>query len=128
MNQFYHEDIKYQGRSMMEWNVTNMIETPKDYYRQYYYEVFDIVSNEISRRFDQRDFIIVGECEKLLLNSANNIDFTIPESVHATYKQNIKADRLSVHLKMLPDIIKRHGKLQEYQLRKLQMYVLSVIV
>ena len=92
-------------------------ETPKDYYRQKY-EVFDVVSNEISRRFDQSDFTIVAECEKMLLNAANNFDFTIPESVCTIYKEDIQIDRLSVHLKMLPDIIKRHGEMTGIPIKK----------
>ena len=93
-------------------------EIPKDYYRQKYYEVYDIVSNEISRRFDQRDFTIIAECEKLLLNAANNFDFTIPEPVHTTYKDDLHIDQFSVQLKMLPVIIKRHGEITGIPIKK----------
>ena len=83
---------------------------PKDYYRQKYFEVFDIVSNEISRHFDQRDFTVVGECEKLLINVANNLDFTISKSVQTTYKEDIQMDRLSVHLKIIQPSTKNNTK------------------
>ena len=84
-------------------------ETSKDYYGQKYYEVYDIVSNEIFRCFNQRDFTIIAEYEKLLLNAANNFDFTIPEPVHTTYEDDVQIDWLSVQLKMLPDIKKAWG-------------------
>ena len=42
-------------------------ETPKEYFRKRYFEVLDVVSNEISRRFDQKDFSLVAEIEQTIL-------------------------------------------------------------
>lgn len=86
-------------------------ETPKDYYRQKYFEVLDVVSNEISRRFNQSDLTTVADIEKMLLAAANGQEFTIPESVRTMYKEDLQMIRLPIHLQMLSDIIKRYGEL-----------------
>ena len=38
--------------------------TPKDLFRQQYFQVLDVVTNELSRRFDQQDLKTVVEMEK----------------------------------------------------------------
>ncbi len=43
-------------------------ETPKEYFRQRYFEVLDVISNEISRRFDQGDLSLVAEIEQTILS------------------------------------------------------------
>ena len=50
--------------------------------------------------------------------NAVSFDFTIPESVHTAYKDDLQMDRLSVHLRMLPDIIKRHGEVTGIPIKK----------
>ena len=74
-------------------------------YRQEYYEALD-VCEEIKRRFDQDDLKVVVEIAQLLLDSANGIVRTIPESVTSIYRSDLDIQRLSVHLQMLTDAIK----------------------
>ena len=45
--------------------------SPQEYYRRLYYEVLDLLVNELSRRFDQKTFDILEEFERLLLDSCN---------------------------------------------------------
>ena len=76
-----------------------------------------MVSNEISRRFDQKDFTIVAEIE-MILAAGNGQEFTMPETIQTLYKGDFQTIRLSTHLNMLPDIIKRHGELTGNQIKK----------
>uniref|UniRef100_A0A1X7SF00 Uncharacterized protein n=1 Tax=Amphimedon queenslandica TaxID=400682 RepID=A0A1X7SF00_AMPQE len=46
--------------------------SPKELYRQPYYEVIDLLVNEIDRRFDQETFSILQEMETLVIQSCNN--------------------------------------------------------
>lgn len=87
-------------------------ETPKDYYRQKYYETLDVVFNEISRRFNQDDLTTDANLEKMLLAAANDQEFTIPENVQTMYKGDLQMKRLSVHPQVLPEIIKKFGELR----------------
>ena len=63
---------------------------------------------EIKRRFDQDVLKVVVEIEQLLLDSANAIAMTIPESVTSIYRSDLDIQRRSVHLQMLPDAIKQY--------------------
>ena len=55
--------------------------TPRDFYCQIYFEVLDLVTVGISRRFDQSDLTVVADMERLLLEFANGFDCPISESV-----------------------------------------------
>ena len=83
--------------------------TPKEIYRQKYFEALDIVCEEIKRRFDQEDLKVVIDIEQLLLDSANGITRTIPESIKNIYRSDLDIERLSVHLQMLPDAVKQYS-------------------
>ena len=80
-------------------------ETPKEYF-----ELLDIITNEISRRFDQKDFSVVAEIEQSILSAGNGQEVIIPEAVQTLYKEDLNMVRLSTHLRMLPDIIKSYGE------------------
>ena len=45
--------------------------SPEEYYRQQYYEVLDILNEEMARQFDQATFILLQEMEQLLVDSCN---------------------------------------------------------
>lgn len=85
-------------------------QSPKDYYRQKYFEAIDVVTTEIARRFNQSDLDVVADMERLLIDSANDSYSSIPDSVRTLYSGDVNMERLPVHLRMLPDLIKRHGE------------------
>jgi hypothetical protein len=93
-------------------------ETPKEYFRQRYFEVLDVISNEISRRFDQGDFSLVAEIEQTILSAGNGQEVVIPEAVRTAYK-DLNMTRLSTHLCMLPDIIKSYGETSGTPIKKI---------
>ena len=55
-------------------------ESPEEYFRQKYFEVLDIVTNEIQRRVDQRDFCVASDLEQMLIDAANGKVNQIPET------------------------------------------------
>ena len=50
-------------------------ESPKDLYRQKYYDAYDFVINAIQDRFDQKDFKVYKSIQDLLLKSIKKEDF-----------------------------------------------------
>ena len=96
--------------------------TPQDFYRKQYFEVLDLVSNELSRRFDQKDLKIVMEMEKLIL-SASNDDFkdqvVIPELMRNNYESDLKMDTLAVQLKQIPALVARHRERTGQKIKKI---------
>ena len=73
---------------------------------QAYYEALDLVSEEVSRRFQQEDLILIEEIELLMLNTANGNSLVgIPDSIANFLKDNFDLDRLKVQLNMIPDLI-----------------------
>ena len=94
-------------------------QSPKDYFRQKYFEVLDIVTNEINRRFDQRDFCVASDLEKMIIDAANGNVNTIPETVRSMYEKDLDMSRLFTHLNMLPDIVKQYNHSSAVSLRKI---------
>ena len=84
--------------------------TPEDFYRRQYFEVLDLLINELRRRFQQnRGLPVVAVLEKILLDSANgesgleSADF--PEEFQL-YNGDVDLAKLKTQLLMLPDFIK----------------------
>ena len=80
----------------------------ESYFRQLYFEVLDLLINELRRRFQQkRGMPVVVVIEKLLLDAANgNLDSTdIPEELQL-HKNDLDLSRLKYQLLMLPDVIR----------------------
>ena len=87
-------------------------ETPEDLHRQHYFQALDQVTNELSRRFDQKDIKIV-EVEKILLSAAScDNEIVIPEIVKNTYQtSDVQVEPLKAQLKLIPDLTARHKEL-----------------
>ena len=69
--------------------------------------MLDIVTNEIQRQFDQRDFCVASDLEQMLIDAANGKVNQIPETVRDMYVTDLDMLRLSTHLNMIPDIVKQ---------------------
>ena len=66
---------------------------PKDHFRQQCFQVLDVVTNELSRRFDQQDLKTVVEMEKMLLaacDSKSDKEILIPQLVERVYEKDLQ--------------------------------------
>ena len=79
---------------------------PKAFYRQQYFEVLDLLHQEICSRFEQKGFSLLKDIEEVLLKAANADKVTIPQSISETYANDLDMERLVLQLKMLADLIK----------------------
>ena len=71
----------------------------QDFQRAQYYEVIDLLINEISGRFDQDSLALPKATERLLIKAANNVegdDVTIP-----TYTNIVEACSKDIDMKKL---------------------------
>ena len=68
------------------------------------------MTTEIVRRFNQSDLTVIADMEKHLIDAVNDSYSSIPDSVRTLYSGDVNMERLAVHLRMLPDLIKRHGE------------------
>ena len=81
--------------------------SPKDKYRHDYFEMLELATGEIERRFEQPDFVQIKEIESLLLKAANGKKVeVIPELVSKFLENDVDAERLKVQLLMVADMIK----------------------
>ena len=83
--------------------------SPKERYRQAYFQVLDHASGEIQRGFDQSDLSVVISLEKLLIDSTNGKEILeIPEAVAEYFREKNEKNvsRSKVQLGMLPDAIR----------------------
>lgn len=83
--------------------------TPEDYFRKQYFEVLDLLINELKRWFQQKRGVpVAGVMEKLLLNAANRTCIELgelPEELEL-YKSDVDLPKLKTQLQMLPDLIR----------------------
>ena len=81
--------------------------SPKEMYRQTYYEAIDIVAEEVKRRFDQPDICLIRDIENHLLKCANEGSVDLLSQTLIDFIQNdVNIERLKIQLGMLPDLIK----------------------
>ena len=83
---------------------------PKEHYRQIFFEVLDVICNELVRRFDQKDFKMVVDLEQAIVRAGNGEKGVLPEAIKHLYKYDLDMDRLATHLHMLQDVLKRYGE------------------
>jgi hypothetical protein len=79
---------------------------PKDRYRHLYFEVLELASGEIERRFKQSDFNVIQDLESVLLKAANGEKVAPDEALMTYLEKDIDKDRFLNQLAMLADMIK----------------------
>ena len=87
--------------------------TPEDYFHKQYFEVLDLLINELDRRFQQkRGLPLITVMEKTLLDAANSkFSGDLPEDLKI-YNNDMNLMRLKIQLQMLPHLIStRNGKI-----------------
>ena len=80
--------------------------TPKDYFRQQYFEVFDIDIAELERSFDREVVLIVVEIQQLMLSATNDRFDSVPLSIRGVYVKDFDLPRLQAQFFMLPDLLR----------------------
>ena len=79
--------------------------TPESYFKKQYFEVFDLLTNELKRRFSQeRGVSVAAMIEKVLLSASNGTFEKLPDGLQI-YKNDVDFERLTVQLKMIPDLL-----------------------
>ena len=79
--------------------------TPKDFFRHQYYEVLDLLKEELVSRFDQPTYMILKEMESLLIDSCNCKHTAISSNFKNLYAKEFNFDVLAAQLSMLPSVI-----------------------
>ena len=92
---------------------------PKDYFQQQYFEILDLLLNEITQRFNQPSFGIMGEMENLLVDSYNVRDKNGNyENFEEMYKDDIDITKLKIQLSLLPDVLKTSNEEHKMGIKK----------
>ena len=90
----------------------HQFETPKAYFRQQYFELFEIESGELKRRFQQNGLPVAATIEKLLLEAAQatlSDSFDVAKEL-ALYAKDVDIPHLKMELQMLPDLVKAYNE------------------
>ena len=99
---------RYRPRCLDDGSAPHSFASPEEYYRVKYYEVFDFVENEISRRFDQSSLVASDSIENFLIKSANVTSSKetceVPDIIVNMYSKNINMTKLKQQAQMLPDL------------------------
>lgn len=77
--------------------------TPKDHYRRIYFEALDVIMATITERFDQPGYLVYKDLQTLLLDAANDKQFSEEafQTVRTLYAEDFDADVLKMQLSIL---------------------------
>ena len=92
--------------------------SPKEYYQQQYYQVLDVLTEEMTRRFDQPTFTLLREMENLVIQSCNGISVIPSSSFKGLYGSDMKMDSLMTQLSMLPDVVTTANKQEHMGIKR----------
>ena len=92
--------------------------TVEEYFRMQYFEVLDLLSGELNRRFQQPSFKFLEEMECLLIQSCNGEHVIPSEEFSSMYGKDLQMDRLSSQLTMLSDLVRTVSDQQQYGIKK----------
>ena len=92
--------------------------SPESFFCHQYFQIFDLLTNELKRRFNQPSFEILKEIESLLVKSCNGITVQPSESFAAMYAKDLNLDRLRIQLCMLPDLLRTANEEHELGVKK----------
>ena len=99
--------------------------SPKEHYRHLYFEVIDLLREEIEQRFSQTSLEVPQQIEQLLLASCNHSgqdpsDIDVPTTIQEDYSKDMGIRRLQHQLNLFPDLVKTARNLPEFgQLKKI---------
>ena len=91
----------------------------KEYFKQQYFEIIDLLIGEIKRRFDQPTFSIFQEIEKLIINSCNGAMFEPSSDFTNMYATDINIENLLAQLPMMPDVVRTANKDNQMGIHKI---------
>ena len=98
--------LSERPRNVDEGSHPHRFSSPKDLYRQAYYEVLDLAVGELQKRFKQSDLNIVRDIETLLINSANGNGKDAVDITKETEEYLVAHHVDIARLPMMPDAIK----------------------
>ena len=73
---------------------------------------------EINHRFDQQTFMILGDIEKLIMDSRNGTKVELSPTLENMYATDLKLDSLKCQLSMLLDLVRTANKDHQMAIRK----------
>ena len=92
--------------------------TPADVFRKEYFEVIDVITGELDKRFEKGALKIPRQTDKLNLSAANwttHGELPIDEEVLTFYKDDANSEQLRRQISMLPDLIREVTKAGEFK-------------
>ena len=93
--------------------------SPRDHYRQEFYNAVDVLLSSVRDRFDQPSFLVFKKLESLLVKALKGEDFSCElEFVGAKYDANIDVEDLTVELSTLKLLLKGKSVAHFYDLVK----------
>ena len=91
-------------------STAHQFDNPKVYFKKHYFEVLDVITAELKRRFQQeRGMPIAALLEKTLLDAAKGSFSAWPNELQI-YHDDVNIDRLKAQLKMLPDLVRTYNE------------------
>ena len=72
--------------------------TPEEHFRKQYYDVHDLITHELERRYEQESFQILQEIEDLLIKLCSGTVIQPSEKLKRLYSEDINFENLKVQL------------------------------
>ena len=93
-------------------------QTPKDYFRQQYFEVLDILVNELRRRFKQESLTVLHEIEDILISSCNSKLKNPSDKLIERYQNVVNFERLQPQLSILLELVNTANENNSFKVKE----------
>ncbi|KAJ8365061.1 hypothetical protein SKAU_G00138920 [Synaphobranchus kaupii] len=98
-------------------------EDPEEYYRSQFFEVINLLTSELTRRFDQPTLRLLKNIENVVLTAVNSSPgcISIRKNVVDMYTANVDMERLFTQLSMFPAVLQAHNSSAETPISRVTM-------
>ena len=84
---------------------SHVFQSPEEYFRKAYYEVIDMLTNELKKRFQHPSFITLHHMEELMIKSCNKDPISLSDDFCQLYSTDIDIERLRTQLSLKEGVV-----------------------
>ncbi len=107
-------------------STAHRFECPSDFFKVQYFEVLDLIQQDLSRRCNQQSLALPKKIEEMIINPSNGIEdnpVSMPAEIVEAYSQDVDLNKLQRQLQTLPDLVsayKVHKSLSIFRVTRMR--------
>lgn len=96
----------------------NPFQSPSEYFRQQYFEIFDVLMEKLDDHFCQKTLMVLHDIESFLIDGISGKMARPSKEINEVYSTEISFERLQAQVSMLPDLIRTENEKLEIPIKR----------